>query len=108
MTRSLIRTILAPFLAIIALIIGLIELYQVLNRIKMVLDAIVFISNTYNSATTAWTDFTLWKANVSYQISQPIFSALPFLGMIPDIFWDLLKAIIFIYIGLLILDWISR
>lgn len=74
----------------------------------MIFDAINFISDGYNSVTSTYTNFTLWKSNATYLVTQPVFSALPFLQMVPEVVWDLMKAAILFYIGLLILDWLMR
>jgi len=108
MSRSGIAKIFAPIAALIALLWALIEFSQILSRIKMVLDGVIFISNTYNSATSAWEAFNVWKTNVTYQISQPIFNAVPFLDIVPGLFWDIIKVIILLYIALWLLDQFMR
>jgi hypothetical protein len=96
--------ILAPIFALGLAIWGLIELSQALNKIKMIVDAINFIFGSYNSATSAWVNFTLWKGNATLLVSQPIFNAFPILDIVPGIFWDILKAAILIYFAIWILD----
>jgi len=96
--------ILAPIFALIAVFFAVIELSQALNKIKMVLDAIIFISDTYNSAAMAWSGFILWKGNVTYQISHPIYNAFPILDLVPGIVWNIIIGLICIYVALWILN----
>ena len=96
--------ILAIFGALVAAVFAWIEFYQALNRIKMIVNAINFIFDTYNSATSAWSSFILWKGNLTYQISQPIFDALPVLQIVPGIIWNIIIGAILLYIAIWILD----
>ena len=96
--------ILAPIFALVAALLALYEFYQLLNRIKMIADALKFIFDTYYSTTQALDSFALWKANVTYQISAPVFNAIPMLEVVPGFFWDLLKLVILICIVLWLLD----
>lgn len=96
--------ILVPIFAIIAIFIAYIEFSQALSKIQMMINAITFISDTYNSAMMLWTNFTLWKGNVTYQISQPIFNTFPFLEIVPGIVWNIVIGLICIYFVLWIID----
>jgi hypothetical protein len=96
--------ILAPIAALVALLFALMELYQALNRIKMIIDGLIFISDTYNSAMRAWSNFTTWKGEVIYQIYQPVYNAFPILQNVPGIVWNILIGLIFIYIAYKIID----
>jgi hypothetical protein len=103
-----IKTIFAPIIGIAALLWGLYELYDTLNKIKMVVDVINFLFGSYNSATSAWTNFTLWKSNATYLVVHPVFNALPFLDVVPGIVWSFLKALVLLLFGLWILDQVIR
>ena len=74
----------------------------------MIFDAINFIADGYYSVTSTVTNFTLWKSNATYLLTQPVFNALPFLQIVPEVVWDICKAIILFYIALLILEWLMR
>jgi hypothetical protein len=96
--------IFAPIAALIAGLLALFEFYQLLNRIKMLADAINFISDKYNSVTSTWNGFFLWKQNATYLMTQPVYNAFPILDIVPGIVWDILKVVILLYVALWFLD----
>jgi len=100
--------ILAPFFVLAAFIWAWVEFAQAIHKIQMIIEAITFISDTYHSVSSVYTNFTLWKNNATQLITQPVFSALPFLDVVPDFIWDFAKALVLFLIGLWILDQLLR
>jgi len=96
--------ILAPFVAFIAAIMGLIAFISALNRIKTGLEVIVFISDTTSSAIKSYNDFTTWRDGIQNLIFQSIFDYLPFLHEVPGIVWDLIGAAIFLYLAFFLIQ----
>lgn len=107
MTKFLTK-ILAPFLALIASIIGLIELISALNRIKTGLEVFLFISGTTSSVIKNYNDFVSWRDGLQNQIFQTIFTFFPILHGIPDVVWRIISAAMFLYIAYILLKWYAE
>lgn len=67
------------------------------------MQSISFLVHTISAKSTL-TNFTFWKENATYMISQPVFNAFPILDSVPGLVWSFVKAVVLILIGLWILD----
>jgi hypothetical protein len=96
-----ITKILAPLVALVAAIMGLIDIISAINRVKTGLEVIVFISNTTQSAIKSYNDFATWRDGFYDFIFQSIFGYFPFLHEVPGVVWDTIRAVIFLYVAYL-------
>jgi len=98
-----ITKILAPFVALIAVIMCLIEIISAINRIKTGSEIVIFVSNTSSSAVKTYNVFAKLRDEFYSQIFLSIFDYLPFLQYVPGVVWDLIRAAIYLYIAIFLI-----
>jgi len=82
-----------PYYVAIASITGLIAFfgfYLSLSRLKMIADALIFISDPKNAINQTSGNLSMWKTSINI----PIFNQIPFLNTIPGFVWDIAYSII--------------
>ena len=89
-----------PYYVAIASIGGLIALfgfYQSFSRLLLIVNGVIFLSETKNAINQTSDNLSLWKTS----INVPIFNQIPVLNTIPafigDIAFSLIMLLIFIY-----------
>ncbi len=75
-----IKSIFAPVLALVAILWGLYELYDTLNKIKMIVDAINFIFGSYNFGKVYFDQFYLLERKCHIYDFSARFQCVPNLG----------------------------
>jgi hypothetical protein len=96
-----ITKILALFVALIAAIMGFIDLISAINRVKSGFEGVIFVFNTTQSAIKSYNDYTNWRDGIYDQIFQSIFGFFPFLHNVPGVVWDIIRTVIFLYVAFL-------
>jgi hypothetical protein len=96
------KSIIGPFTGIIAFILGAFELLSALSRINTGLKIFEFAYNSTSDVIVNYHAFTVMRDGFYAQIYNVIFTYVPFLNDIPDLGWNLIKAVIFLAGGYII------